>query len=172
MTDNGICGAECVDGSACQHPAGSCPVPTHSDPNAENPQGRPSSFTDELAREAIAAAPEVHSIAGVERRIGVGEKTINGGGGWLDQDLTFVDEVGVERHFSPAFRRARGQGQTELVQDGLYNDEANSSFARYMLRCSYDLNPPEKRETEHMGEGGGPLQIELTETIVETEYDE
>lgn len=32
--------------------------------------------------------------------------------------------------------------------------------------------PTEKREHEHSGEGGGPLQIELNETIVQTNYDE
>jgi hypothetical protein len=30
-----VCGAECADGTPCQHPSGSCPVPDHEDTDDE-----------------------------------------------------------------------------------------------------------------------------------------
>jgi hypothetical protein len=169
MTDEDICGhpTQGGDGPPCQHPASegdSCWLKAH---GGSSDTGRPSIFTDELAREAIAAVAEVYSFAGTEERIGVGEGTINGDGGWLDQNLTFTDTDGTERDFSRAFMRARGQARTDLVQGGLTGDY-DSSFTKYMLRSSFDQNPPDK--TEVTGEGGGPVQIEFSEEIVETSW--
>lgn len=165
---NDVCGAECVDGSECQNPAGSCGIPSHSDPEAENPHGRPSIFTDELAREAIDAATTRYSYAGIERAIGVGEETLNGEGGWLDQDLTFEDADGNERNFSRALERARGDGEEELIQGGLYDDEMDTSMAKFLLATSYGHKKTEAREVT--GDGGGPVQVEFTEEIVETSW--
>lgn len=167
MTDD-ICGAECVDGSECQHPAGSCPVPSHADGDAENPQGSPSTFTDEDARLAIGAARKGKSESGIEREVGVGEGTIYGDGGWVDQELTYVDENGQERDFSRALRRARSEGEDGWIREGR-GENGDSSFAKFMLASSYDYKKTEKRE--HTGEGGGPVEISINETVVETDYE-
>jgi hypothetical protein len=165
MTDD-ICGAECADGSDCQHPAGSCPVASHSDDDAKDQQGRPSKFTDERARDAIEAAHEGLSKAGCERAAGVGDGTLNN---WLEANPTFVDTGGEERQFFRAFRRARRAGESELVQGGLHDDDVDSSMAKFLLASSFDYKKTEKRE--HTGDGGGPVEVEFHEEVVETPWE-
>lgn len=157
MTGNDICGAECVDGTPCEHPAGSCPVPSHSDPDAENPAGQPSKFTSERQAEILAAAREGKSQAGCARAAGIDESTLRG---WIDR----------HEEFSRAFRRARGEGESRLVRDGLYDPDTDSSMAKFLLTTSFDYVKTEKRELT--GDGGGPVEIAITETIVETDYED
>lgn len=167
MTDDNICGAETAstDGP-CQHPAGSCPVPSHSDDDVDaNPQGRPSKFTDERARDAIDAAREGLSKAGCERAAGIGDGTLNN---WLEADPTFETEAGEQRQFFRAFRRARRAGETELIEGGLYEDDVDSSMAKFLLASSFDYKKTEQREVT--GEGGGPVEVAISETIVETPH--
>jgi hypothetical protein len=144
MTDDDTCGAECVDGSKCQHPAGSCPVASHSaDGPTENQQGRPSKFTDERARAAIEAAREGLSKAGCERAAGVADGTLNN---WLDDNPTFTDRDGEERQFFRAFRRARQVGERTLVDGGLHDDAVDSSMAKFLLASSFGYQKSEKLE--------------------------
>lgn len=166
MTDDDICGAECADGTPCEHPAGSCPVSSHNDPDAENGQGRPSKFTDDRAQDAIAAARNGLSKAGCERAAGVGDGTLNN---WLESDPSFADADGEERQFLRAFRRARKAGENTLIEGGLYDDGVDSSMAKFLLASSFDYKKTEQREVT--GEGGGPVEVELNETIVETDYE-
>ncbi|QLG47905.1 hypothetical protein [Natrinema halophilum] len=169
MTDEEICGYEgTTTGEPCRHPAGSCPVPSHSDDGAENP-GRPSLFTDELAQEAVDAAREVYSYAGIERAIGVGEGTINSDGGWLDQDLTFTDADGNERPFSQALERARGEGERDLIRGGLYNEDMDTSMAKFLLASSYGHKKSEKREHEHSGPDGNPIEVTVNRERYESD---
>jgi len=149
MTEDELCGAECADGTPCEHPAGSCPVPSHDsdeDDDVEN-HGRPSAFSDKLARRAIAAAEKGKSESGIEREVGVGDRTIFGDDGWVDQGHTFVDADGTERDFSRALRRARARGEDEWLTEGR-GEEGDSSFAKFMLASSYDYKKTEKREVE------------------------
>lgn len=173
MTDEELCGYEdTTTGDPCQHPAGSCPVPSHSGttPDGGNPQGRPSTFNDERARQAIHAARQSKSKAGCARAAGLAHhSTIDD---WLDRDPTFTDEDGEERRFSEAFARARADGETLLIQGGLRDGDVDSSMAKFMLASSYGYQKSEKREHEHAGAGGGPIEIQINETVVETGYDE
>lgn len=130
---NDICGAECVDGSECRHPAGSCPVPSHAGKDGEGPGGRPSKFTDDRAEKATEAAREGKSKAGCARAAGVDKATLQR---WLD------DHDG----FRNAFRRARAEGESRLVQDGLYDDGADSSMAKFLLSTSFGYVKTERRE--------------------------
>lgn len=149
MTDE-ICGAECVDGSECQNPAGSCPVSSHSDDETAadggNPRGRPEKFTDERARAAISAAELGKSIRGCERDAGVAHGTLSN---WLDQNLTFEGPEGKRHHFFPTFRRARGEGETYYIEEGGDPEGAvETSFARFMLSSSYGYQPSERQEVD------------------------
>lgn len=168
MSDD-ICGAETSStDEPCQHPVGSCPVPSHSSDDVDvNPQGRPSKFTDDRAQDAIEAAEEGLSKAGCERAAGVGDGTLNN---WLEANPTFEDEDGEERQFLRAFRRARRAGESELVHRGLYDDDTDSSMVKFLLASSFDYKKTEQREVT--GEDGGPVEINLNETVVETGYDE
>jgi hypothetical protein len=134
MTDDDVCGAECVDGTTCQHPAGSCPVPSHSDSNAENPHGRPSKYTEDRADAAIDAARDGASKTGCARAAGVDRATLNR---WLD----------ARDGFRTAFARARGEGERRLIRDGL-GEEVSPQMAKFLLATSYGYTKTEKREIE------------------------
>lgn len=154
MTDE-KCGYEdTTTGQPCRHPAGSCPVPTHTEaaPDGGNPQGRPSKFTDERARDAIEAARESKSEAGCARAAGVSHTTIQN---WQERDPTFTDEDGKQRSFLAAFTRARADGESMLIEGGLREEDVDSSMAKFLLASSYGYQKSEKREVEHSGQIDG-----------------
>lgn len=144
MTED-ICGAECVDGSECQNPAGACPVPSHSDPDAENPHGR--DFTiDESDHDAILqAARDGMSQAGCARAAGVDEKNLR----------RYLD---AHEDFRRDFRRARYEGERKLVKGALHDDpdparpDMNGQHARFLLSTSFEYVKTEKREVENTGD--------------------
>jgi len=152
-----VCGAECVDGSACQHPAGSCPVPSHSDPDAENPHGRDFSISPEDHDDILDAARDGMSKAGCARSAGVDEKSL----------ARYLD---AHPDFRRAFMRARSEGEHELVRRALYDDpdpnapDINDQHARFLLSTSFDYVKTEKRELENTGdEPLGEVVIDFTD---------
>lgn len=163
MPDDDICGYEnTTTGDPCQHPAGSCPVPSHSGaaPDGGNPQGRPSKFSDERARAAIHAAEEYgKSKRGCERDAGVARGTLDN---WLEANPTFEGPDGNEYDFLTAFRRARGEGETYYITEGRDPEgEVDESFAKFMLASSFDYKKTEA--TELTGEDGGAVPLMVIE---------
>lgn len=148
MTDDDICGAECADGSPCNHPAGSCPHRSHSDPDAENLDGR-SRAIDENDHEAILeAAREGLSKSGCARAAGASLKSLNR---HLD------DHPG----FRAAFVRARNQGEQRLIREGL-EGEVDTSMAKFLLSTSFEY--VERREVEHDGDVGlGDVTVDFSD---------
>jgi len=133
MSDD-TCGAETTSGDPCQNPAGeggSCWIPSHNDPDAENPSGRPSKLTDDRREAALEAAREGKSKAGCARAAGVAKSTLSD---WVDAN----DE------FRNGFRRARAEGESELVRGGLTDDDVDSSMAKFLLATSFDYQKTEK----------------------------
>ena len=162
MTDD-VCGhpTEGGDGPPCQNPAGEngrCHIPSHNDPDAENPQGSRSTFTDEDARIAIMAARKGKSERGIERQVGVSKNTIFGDDGWLYQDHRFTDENGNVVDFFTALMRARSDGEDEWIEEGR-GEDGDASFAKFMLATSYDYKKTEKQEVEHSGDGENPVPV-------------
>jgi hypothetical protein len=152
-----ICGYEgTTTGQPCQHPAGSCPVPSHSDDDAENPQGRDFSLDESDHDDILEAAEMGKSETGCARAAGVS---------WPELDR-YLD---AHPSFRSAFRRARAEGESEWIDEGR-GDDGDASFAKFMLASSYEYKTTEKKEVT--GEDGGPVEINLTETVVETGYDE
>jgi len=138
MTENDICGYEgTTTGKPCQHPAGSCPVPSHSDPEADNPQGRPSTLDDHWD-DIMAGARQGMTLEGCARLAGVAEKTLHE---WKNE----------HEDFRKSLRRARAQGELQHLQS------VNDSGSRFVLERSFGYTKTEKREIT--GEGGGPLMI-------------
>ena len=166
MTDDDICGADTVGDEPCQNPAtegDSCWLAEHG--GDADASGRPSKFTDERAQDAVEAAREGLSKAGCGRAAGVADGTIQN---WLDENPTFTDKDGTEREFFRAFMRARRVGEFNLVQGGLYDEDTDSSMAKFLLASSFDYKKTEQREVT--GEGGGPVSVDITETVVETPH--
>jgi len=131
MTDD-ICGAECADGTECQHPP-NCPVPSHSDPDAENPQGRPSKL-DEYEGDILTGARQGMTLEGCARLAGVAEKTLHS---WINE----------HDDFRKSLKRARAQGELQHLQS------VNDSGSRFILERSFGYVKTEKRELEHSGDG-------------------
>jgi hypothetical protein len=154
-----VCGAECVDGSACQHPAESCPVPAHDDAEDNPNHGRPTKYTEERAQEAIDAAMNGLSKAGCARAAGVSHSTL---ADWLDAGHSVNGE-----DFRTAFARARAQGEKQLATRGLYDDDTDPSMAKFLLSTSFDYVKTERQEVEHAGEGGGPVEYSVTYEVVD-----
>lgn len=168
MTGVDNCGAATTTGEPCRNPAGEngrCWIPSHNDPDAQNPGGRPSKFDDERARAAIEAAREGLSRAGCERAAGVGDGTL---ANWLDQNPTFTGADGQEREFFRAFRRARREGESTLIRDGLRDADTDSSMAKFLLSTSFDYVKTERREHEHSGDLEVRSEvIEITEDTID-----
>lgn len=126
MTDN-ICGAECTDGTPCRHPAGSCPVPSHSPKRGDG--GRPSKFNDERRESILSAARNGTTVEGCARAAGIGTSTLYD---WLDQ----------YPEFSESFNRARAKAEQDLVEAAKEDDP------KWVLERSYGYVKTEKREVE------------------------
>lgn len=143
-----VCGAETVDGGECQNPAGDngrCWIPSHTDPDAENPHGRDFTITEDDHDDILRAAREGMSKSGCARAAGVAKSQ-------LDRYLEAHD------NFRSAFTRARHEGERFLVREALIDDpddprEVDGQHARFLLSTSFDYIKTEKKELEHSGSG-------------------
>jgi len=152
MTDD-ICGAETSStDDPCQHPAGSCPVPSHgADDVDENPQGRPSKFQDK--RDAVLeAAEDPIKTRDVARTAGIGKSTLYD---WLDD----------HEEFSDAFRRARSRAARTLVERGLEDPDADTRMVTFLLERTFDYIKTERRELDgELDLGDVTVDFENTDT--------
>jgi len=158
--DQDICGYEdTTTGKPCQHPAESCPVPSHDDPGAENPQGRDFTISEDDHDDILQAAREGFSKAGCARAAGVSDMELQ----------RYLDE---HDEFRGAFMRARHEGEKRLVTGALISDEHNvgpsgmevdGQHARFLLSTSFDYIKTEKREVDadvdHSGDLKATLQV-------------
>ena len=162
MTDETeLCGADTTGDQSCQNPAsgdGSCWIPSHgSDDDVENPQGRDFAIGEADHEDILEAAREGKSERGCARAAGVSS--------WAQLDRY------LEAHpdFRSSFERARARGESELIEGGLRDDDVDSSMAKFLLASSFDYKKTEKRE--HTGDGGGPVEVEFHEEVVETPWE-
>lgn len=102
------------------------------------------------------------------RRYGVSHTTIRKDFDRLKE--WYRDRIGEEADFSSEIAYKR------IIQEHLDNGEmdkarkALDSWNTWLQDTGRQEKEPDKHEVQ--GEGGGPLQIELNETIVQTNYDE
>lgn len=151
MTDtDDVCGYETTDGHPCQNPPGEngrCWITSHNPGDGDdNPQGRPSKFSDDRASDAIEAATEGKSKAGCARAAGVDKATLER---WLDSNPELPDGGS----FRNAFMRARAEGESKILEGGLYDEDVNPSMAKFLLASSFGYQKSEKRELETTGDG-------------------
>lgn len=149
MGDGDICGAECVDGTPCEHPAGSCPVPSHSDPDAENPHGRPKAFDDEWRRDALyrAAGMGMHLYhqAGFAQ---VSENTVRRALCCVETPREPALTTDDPCDFCKGYVRAHSEGALETLEN--CDDE-------FIASATYGYSKTEERE--YSGPDGGPLEV-------------
>jgi len=158
MTDE-ICGADTTGDQPCQNPAGEngrCWIPSHNpDSDEENPQGRGFSIDESDHDDILEAARDGVSKSGCARAAGVSHTELN----------RYLD---AHPDFRSAFARARNTGERTLIEGGLRDPDVDSSMAKFLLASSFDYKKTEQREVT--GQGGGPVEIELNETVVETPH--
>lgn len=123
----------------------------------DSARGRPGSVTEDDHDALLGAARQGKSKRGCARAAGVGKDA-------LDRYLE------SEPEFRDSFERARAEGESRLIEGGLYDPDVDSSMAKFMLSTSFDYVKTERRE--HTGEGGGPVEVNFSEEVVETPWGE
>lgn len=146
-----LCEYEKADGESCRLPAsrddGRCHHHTEIEGQRAN-GGRPSTLQDHLD-DIMAGARQGMTLAGCARLAGVAEKTLYE---WKNE----YDD------FRKSLNRARAHGELKHLQS------INDAGSRFILERSFGYTKTEKREVEHSGEDGGPIEIAVNETIIET----
>jgi hypothetical protein len=167
MTDDeaDVCGHPTAggDGPPCQNPPGDngrCHIPTHNDPDAENPQGRKFAIDESDHEDILEAASMGASKAGCARAAGVDKASL----------LRYLD---AHEEFRTAFTQARATGEQRLLKGPLWNEEdapreMDGQHARFLLSTSFGYKKTEKQEVEDVTEGGFGGG---TEIVVTGEYD-
>lgn len=135
-----ICGAECADGTPCQHPP-NCPVPSHSDPEAENPQGRPS-LLEEYEQDILTGARQGMTLEGCARLAGIDESTLHR---WINK----YDQ------FRKSLKRARAHGELTHLRS------VNDRGSQFILERSFGYVKTEKREVDADVNMDGELTIDF-----------
>jgi len=151
------------DGPPCQNPAGEngrCWIPSHTDPDAENPQGRDFKIDEADHDDILDAARMGASKAGCARAAGVKKPSL----------LRYLD---AHDSFRTAFMRARSDGEQRLLSGPLFNEddaprEMDGQHARFLLSTSFDYQKTEKQEIEDVTEDGCGSG---TEIVVTGQYD-
>ena len=174
MSDDEVCGhpTQRGDGPPCQNPPGEngrCHIPSHNDPDAENPQGRDFKIDESDHDTILDAARMGASKAGCARAAGVEKPSL----------LRYLD---AHDDFRTAFMRARHKGEKRLITGPLFEpvdtgepaqvqgpqEQMDGQHARFLLSTSFDYQKTEKRELEDVTEGEGGFG---TNIIVSGEYD-
>jgi hypothetical protein len=141
MTDDDVCGAETTDGTPCQHPAGSCPVPSHSDPDADNPHGRPSSFSEQKRDQiytAVGAGLSVHDIASMAE---ISPDTLRRWTCCIDNLREGVITADDPCDFCEGYAQAHAEGAMAVIEQCSPEFRASASFGY-----------TKTQEIEHSGE--------------------
>jgi len=162
--DTDICGVptEGGDGPPCQNRAGEngrCWIPTHNNPDAENPQGRDFKITPDDHAEILEAARIGASKAGCARAVGVDKASL----------LRYLE---AHDEFRTEFARARSRGEQRLLTGPLEkgpegHTELDGSHARFILSTSFDYEKTEKRELEDVTDGDSGFG---TTAVLDSEY--
>ncbi|UIP00346.1 DNA-packaging protein [Halobaculum sp. CBA1158] len=161
MTEDEECGALKNDGERCEYtpkyPDGRCGI--HTDETDTDPGGRPSKF-EAVKDDLLEAADGPLNLKQVANRGGIARSTL----------YDYLDE---HEEFSDSFKRARGTAADRLVSRALDpTDEIDTTFARFLLERSFKFIKTEKQEVELSGQGGGPIEVAINETVVETTYED
>lgn len=144
------CGWETPNGP-CQNPpteGETCWIPSHGDPDAENPQGRPS-LLEEYEDDIYAGARQGMTLEGCARLAGVDESTLYR---WIDK---YED-------FRKSLNRARAHGELSHLQS------VNDSGSRFILERSFGYVKTEKREISGEGDDDA-ISVELSREVVSSD---
>lgn len=152
-------------------PCGNCqrldrPCTDHQDdaPPADTPQGRPPAYVNNDRRQDMLDAARLGtSWAGIARAGRVSTTTIYR---WKTRGEDGPDADDPDRPWYEDFWsfwehlvRARSQGEKRLVA------RVHEEDPKYLLGTSYGYVREEKRTLEHLGAGGGPVEVVFSEDL-------
>ena len=153
MTDD-ICGAETASGEPCQNPTtedGACWIPSHNDPDAENPQGRPSKLTDERQETIVEWIRDLRDLTSAAEKAGVTYRTVKN---WLDEGQRQIaedpeDEWDRRVDFFQVCADARADAKAELL-DRMEDPDVDWRMVSWKLERLYreEFYLPVKQEIE------------------------
>ena len=118
-------------------------------------KGRDFAITEDDHDDLLQAAKTGLSLRGCARAAGVSHSQLR----------RYLD---AHEEFRSSFERARAHGEAELIEGGLRDEDVDTSMAKFLLASSFDYKKTEQREVT--GEGGGPVSVDITETVVETPH--
>lgn len=165
MTDDTeICGAECVDGSDCTHPAGSCPVPSHTDEDHTGPETK---LTEERIDGICRHISEGKSVVSAARMNGVNPATVYS---WLEKGEEQGPDESLYGEFRDRFVRARGLGEESYVSDimEIAREEGDLETLMAMLKQRF---PESWGEVDRGEQAGGVVVNTEAEDTVEIDPD-
>jgi hypothetical protein len=183
MTEDDICGYEdTTTGHPCQHSAGSCPIPSHSNDDLKNPQGRNHALTPDRHQIVVETIRNIEPLTSAAERASVDRETIDNWYKEGQRQARLPPDERDERHaFFEDCADARADAKAELLSK---MEQADSDWRMVAWKLEHlyesEFYLPIKKKVqqqldashEHTGEDGGPLELELTETVVETDYNE
>lgn len=147
--DTEQCGEIKNDGEPCvftpKYEDGKCGI--HSDKSGTK-QGRDSKFAN-CEDDILDAADSYLNHEQIANSGGVVKQTMYN---WFDEHPGFLD----------SFNRVRAKAADRLIQRGLDpHDEIDMKFVRFLLERSFKFIKTERREHEHAGEDGGPIEVNI-----------
>lgn len=167
-TDADTCGADTTGDAPCQNPTtedgdpARCWIPSHNDPDAENPHGRDFALSEDDHDDILDAAKMGASKAGCARAAGVDEASLR----------RYLD---AHDDFRRAFAQARAEGEQRLLRGPLFREEdarreMDGQHARFLLSTSFDYKKTERKEVT--GADGEAVDLEVSSEVVTVTSDD
>jgi len=177
MTDDDICGYEgTTTGKPCQHPAGSCPHPSHSDADADDPQGRPTLLTDERHDIIVETIRDIEPLTSAAERASVSPDTIRNWYNEGERQSTLPPSERDERYpFFEDCADARADAKAELLNK-MEDDDVDWRMIAWKLEHLYEsefylpIKKEVQKELDASHEHSGDLEV-TSEVVTVTEED-
>lgn len=142
---DGICGAECADGSKCQNPKGECPIDSHGDQD----------IREEKKKQYLKAVKGGLSLQQAAQKINRDKTTVLR---WRKNDQEFGRKV---RELKEAQRVERVQKVADMAYDEIMEGNASVREMLYWLeKRGDDMGWGDKQQLEVTGDGGGPVEVQ------------
>lgn len=157
MTDDDICGAETTAGQPCKNPTGEngrCWIPSHNEPGAENPHGRPSKLNLQRQEQIATTVEEGKSLSLAARKAGIAPSTAIR---WFQ--IGEEEEAGPYQEFYERLTRALGHGQDMWESMLLKAAEDDPATIMAVLKTQF----PDTWGEADRGEQAGGVVVELGE---------
>lgn len=155
--DTDLCGAECKDGTPCEHPAGACPWHGRDDPDG----GRPTKLTKERQEQIATLVERGHSMKAAARRAGIHPETLRR---WLRRGEE--QDEGLYADLADRMLRAVGASETSYV-NSIKRIAEEQGDARLLMTMLKQRHPETWGDVDADARGGSGVTVllEPTETI-------